>query len=269
VPAVREDGPEVSSGQRDGETDDRREHPFPRTGRVLHAGLASRQPGEYSSTSQSPIIAAPDGRLRWKESDVRLAILVASVLVCAVSPALAQTEGRISIGGSVTFNSTTDSKVASAVTGGPLVRLNPHKGWGPAGAFNWFRADLQNPAGGSDDFARLRVRPLMGGVSYTVGPRAVLTSFSVVLGPSFNRAEFQGSYVRGLGESITAKNSFAVRPGVGLTWTVARRVAVIGFAGYLINRPDVTYRNRSGQEITGQWKADAVVTSVGLVYSVF
>jgi hypothetical protein len=37
VPAVREDGPEVSSGQRDVETDDRWEHPFPRTGRALHA----------------------------------------------------------------------------------------------------------------------------------------------------------------------------------------------------------------------------------------
>ena len=199
---------------------------------------------------------------------MRLPILVAVVLVCAMSPAFAQTEGRISVGGSVTFNSTTDSDVASATTFGPLVRLNPRKGWGPAGAFNWFRADLQNPAGGSDDFARLRVRPLMAGVSYTVGSDMVLTSFSIVGGPSFNKAEFHG-YAPASGESISADNSIAVRPGVGVTWTVAPRVAVIGFGGYLINRPDVTYRNRAGQEITGKWKADAVVLSVGVVYSVF
>jgi hypothetical protein len=184
-------------------------------------------------------------------------------------PAFAQTEGRVSVGGSVTFNGTTDSDVASTTTFGPVVRLNPRKGIGPAGAFNWFRADLQNPAGGDNDFARLRVRPLMVGPSYTVGAGAVLTSISLVAGPSFNKAEFHGTYVPGVGESIDADTSFAVRPGVGVTWTVAPRVAVIGFAGYLINRPTILYRNAAGQEVRDQWKADAVVLSVGAVYSLF
>ena len=200
---------------------------------------------------------------------MRLSILIASALVFAAPSVFAQTEGRVSVGASITFNGTTDDDLASTTTVGPLVRLNPHKGWGPAGALNWFRADLHDPAGGTGDFARLRVRPLMGGVSYTVGPAAVLTSFSIVGGPSFNKAEFHRSYVAGSGESISAGNSFAVRPGVGVTWTVARRVAVVGFAGYLINRPDVVYRNRFGQEIDDRWKADAFVLSVGTVYSLF
>jgi hypothetical protein len=201
---------------------------------------------------------------------LRLSIVMASVIVCAASsPVFAQREGRFSVGASITVNNTTDADVASATTFGPLVRLNPHKGWGPAGAFNWFRADLRDPAGGTGDFARLRVRPLMAGVSYTVGSDTVLTSFSIVGGPSFNKAEFHGSYVAGAGESIRAGNSIAVRPGVGVTWTVARRVAVIGFGGYLINRPDVVYRNRFGQEIDDRWKADALVLSVGAVYSLF
>jgi hypothetical protein len=185
------------------------------------------------------------------------------------STAFAQTEGRVSIGGSVTFNGTTDSEVASTTTFGPVVRLNPKKGIGPAAALNWFRADLKNPAGGDDDFARLRVRPLMGGVSYTFGSEAVLTSISIVAGPSFNKAEFQGSYVPGAGESIDADTSFAFRPGVGVTWTVAPRVAIIGFGGYLYNRPSNVYRNASGQEFHDRWKADAVVVSVGAVYSLF
>jgi hypothetical protein len=200
---------------------------------------------------------------------VRLSILIACSLVAVSSPAVAQTEGRVSVGGSVTLNAPTDSDVASTVTVGPLVRLNPKKGWGPAAAFNWFRADLKNPAGGDDDFARLRVRPLMGGVSYTVGSRAVLTSFSIVAGPSFNKAEFDGSYVPAAGESIDADTSFAVRPGVGVTWTVAPRVAIVGFGGYLYNRPANMYRNASGQELRDRWKADAVVVSVGAVYSLF
>ena len=172
---------------------------------------------------------------------LRLSILIASAIVCAASPVFAQTEGRVSVGASVTLNSTTDTNVASATTFGPLVRLNPHKGWGPAGALNWFRPDLRDPAGGAGDFARLRVRPLMAGLSYTVGSDTVLTSFSVVGGPSFNRAEFHGSYT-GSGESISAEYSIAVRAGVGVTWTVARRVAVVGFGGYLVNRPDIVYR---------------------------
>jgi hypothetical protein len=200
---------------------------------------------------------------------MRLPILIAWSLVCLSSDAFAQTEGRVSVGGSVTVNSTTDSDVASATTAGPLVRLNPHKGWGPAGALNWFRADLRNPAGGDADFARLRTRPLMGGVSYTVGSDMVLTSFSIVAGPSFNKVEFEGSYAQGPGESLDTETSFAVRPGVGVTWTVAPRVAIIGFGGYLINRPGIVYRNAAGQELRDRWKTDAVVLSVGAVYSLF
>ena len=200
---------------------------------------------------------------------MRFWIPLSMALLCTASPALAQTEGRVSVGASVTFNATTDDDVDSTIGAGPLVRLNPRKGWGPAGALNWYRADLLNPAGGDDDFARLRVRPLMAGVSYTVGSDMVLTSFSVVAGPSFNSAKFHDDYLTGPGESIEADTSVAIRPGVGVTWTVAPRVAVVGFGGYMINRPDVHYRNAFGEEITDRWKADSVVLSVGVVYSIF
>jgi hypothetical protein len=196
-------------------------------------------------------------------------LIVFSIVACTASSLFAQTEGRVSVGGSFTFNHTTDADVGSTTTVGPLIRLNPHKGWGPAGAFNWFRSDLSDPAGVTGDFAQLRVRPLMAGLSYTVGSNATLISFSIVGGPSFNQAEFHHSYVAGSTESIHAANSIAVRPGVGVTWTVARRVAVIGFGGYLFNRPDVVYRNRFGEQINDRWKADAVVLSMGAVYSLF
>jgi hypothetical protein len=200
---------------------------------------------------------------------MRFSIFAVMAVVCVASPSFAQTEGRVSVGASVTLNATTDDEVGSAFLPGPLVRLNPHKGWGPAAGLNWFRADLLNPAGGEDDFARLRIRPLMAGVSYTVGTDTVLTSFAIVAGPSFNRAKFDGDYVPAAGESIHADTSLAVRPGVGVTWTVAPRVAIVGFGGYLINRPDVVYRNAAGQEVSDRWKADSVVLSIGAVYSLF
>ena len=199
-------------------------------------------------------------------------ILLTAAFVCTATAAFAQTEGRVSIGASVTLNNTTDDDVDSATTFGPLIRLNPHKGWGPAGALNWFRADLRNPFDSDAPFGRLRTRPLMAGVSYTIGSDRVLTSFSIVAGPSFNHADFEDEFSRGaagIGANIDAENSFAVRPGVGVTWTVAPRVAIVGFAGYLINRPDVVYRDSLGREFSDRWKADAVVLSVGAVYSIF
>jgi hypothetical protein len=199
-------------------------------------------------------------------------VLAATFVLCTAAAAAAQTEGRVGVGASVTFVQPTDDEVDSVVSVGPLVRLNPRRGWGPAGAFNWFRADIQNPSGEGGDFARMRIRPLMAGVAYTVGSDRVLTSFSIVAGPSFNRIDFEDAFVDRLpaaGASIDIENSVAVRPGVNVTLTLAPRVALVGFGGYFINRPDVVYRDQTGTEFRNRWKADSVVLSVGLVYSIF
>jgi len=202
----------------------------------------------------------------------RVLSLVAMLVLVAV-PAAAHTKGRVSLGGTVTYVYPTDSEVGSLVGYGPLIRLNPKKGWGVAGGLSWFRADIENPDGVSGDFARLRVRPLMGGVSYTVGEQPGLVSFSIVAGPSFNDLDFHDDFLRtlppGPQPDLDAKNSFAVRPGVGITWTVAPRVAIIGFGGYMINRPDVVYHNVAGVEYRNRWNADAILLSVGAVYSIF
>lgn len=198
---------------------------------------------------------------------------IVTVFLIAAVPAAAQTKGRISIGGSVTYVIPTDGEVGSLVGAGPLIRLNPKKGWGIAGGLSWFRADVENPHGTSGDFARLRVRPLMGGVAYTLGEQPVLISFSVVAGPSFNDLDFHDDFLRALPQGsqpdLDVKNSFAVRPGVGVTWTVAPRVAIIGFGGYSINRPDIVYRDVAGVEYRNRWNADSVLLSVGAVYSIF
>ena len=200
-------------------------------------------------------------------------LTLVSLLVTCPALASAQSEGRVSVGGSVTFDSPTDDDVSSVLVFGPLVRLNPRKGWGPAGALNWFRADLKNPAGGDADFAKLRVRPLMAGVGYTIaaGSDRTLVNFSVVAGPSFNSVDFDDDFLETQAgtPSMDVKNSFVVRPGISMTQTVAPRVGITAFAGYMINRPDVVYRDAAGQVFSDRWRADAVVLSVGVVYSVF
>jgi Outer membrane protein beta-barrel domain len=204
----------------------------------------------------------------------RAFVVAATLLFSTAVPAAAQTKGRVSVGADISYVKPTDSDVQPLVGWGPLIRLNPKKGWGLAGGLSWFRAEVDNPTGAGGDFINLRVRPLMGGVAYTVGEQPVLVSFSIVAGPSFNKLEFDDNFLRSLPPGspqpeLDASTSFALRPGVGLTWTVAPRVAVIGFVGYSINRPDVFYRSPSGQEYRNRWKADAVLLSVGVVYSLF
>ena len=201
---------------------------------------------------------------------IRVGIVVTLVL-CTAAAASAQTEGRVGVGASVTYVQPSSGEVGSVIGYGPLVRLNPRRGWGPAGAFNWFRADLQNPSGDTGDFARMRIRPLMAGIAYTIGSDRVLTSFSVVAGPSFNSLDFEDEFLDRVppGASIDIENSFAFRPGMNITFTVAPRAAVVGFAGYLVNQPDILYTDPGGTEFRNRWKADSVVLSVGMVYSIF
>lgn len=202
---------------------------------------------------------------------IALALAVPALTLCGAMTAAAQTEGRIGVGATVTLNNTTDSDVGTGVSIGPLVRVNPRPGVRFAGAFNWFRADLNHPDGGDSPFADLTVRPLMGGIGYTMGPPTTLVNFSVVAGPSFNKADFEDDFRESSGgsPSIEAKTSFAIRPGVSVTQTLMPRVGVIGFAGYMINRPKVVYRSITGQVVEDRWKADSLVLSVGLVYSIF
>lgn len=205
---------------------------------------------------------------------MRRIALMFTLITCTAADAMAQSEGRIGVGASVTLVQPTSDNVDSVVGVGPLVRLNPRRGWRLSGALNWFRPDLADPAGGSDEFARLRVRPVMAGVSYTVGSGSVLTSFSIVAGPSFNKVEFEDDFLVGLPPgtvtpTIDVENSLAVRPGVNVTVTVAPRVGIVGFGGYLFNRPDTVYRDRFGTEFRDRWKADSFVVSAGVVYSIF
>ena len=148
------------------------------------------------------------------------------------------------------------------------MRLNPRRGWGVAAALNWFNADLKRPGGGDEPFARLTVRPLMAGIGYTFGPDRTLFNVSVVAGPSFNSVKFDDEFIERISSqpTIEADNSLAIRPGFSITHTLAPRVALTGFTGYMFNRAKIVHRN-VGTEFD-DWNADSFVLSVGVVYSI-
>lgn len=195
-------------------------------------------------------------------------------LVLSALPALAQ--GRLGIGASVTHvTPRSDELTRSPLRVGPLVRLQPGGGWGVAGAFNWFDTDVDGSFAGVDgEFGELRVRPLMGGVGYTMRSGRVRTTFSVVAGPVWNRLKVHeavrtafAALDRDIDDTLDAR-SFAVRPGVGASIGIAPRVDLTGFGGYLFNRPKFTVPTPAG-DVTNQWTADALVLSVGAVFVVF
>src|SRR6266550_5208601 len=85
----------------------------------------------------------------------------AATACCVCGSRGAQTKGRVSVGGTVSFVQPGDSEVGSLVGFGPLVRLNPRRGWGVAGGLSWFRADLDNPSRESSDHLRIDKYPLV------------------------------------------------------------------------------------------------------------
>jgi low temperature requirement protein LtrA len=110
------------------------------------------------------------------------------------------------------------------------------------------RDDMQTDAG----VGRLRLRPLMGGVSYTWIKGKLSVSPRLIAGYSFNR--FSGT------ESVSAHDSFVSKAELQIWRDLSSRVGVLCSIGYLFARPEV-----SGRTIN----ADAIRVQVGIAYAVF
>jgi hypothetical protein len=74
----------------------------------------------------------------------------------------------------------------------------------------------------------------MAGIGYSIETGRLMTTFSIVAGPSFHRAELNEAFVQRLtpvagAVAIDLANSLAIRPGVNLTCSIAPRVGLVGF----------------------------------------
>jgi hypothetical protein len=109
----------------------------------------------------------------------------------------------------------------------------------------------------------------MGGVGYTFVTNRLYTTLSVVAGPSWNTLKLSGPLRDrfGVDEDHDAW-SFAVRPGVGVTYALTSRFGLTGFGGFLVNRPNFSVDTASG-EIEKKFTADAFALSAGVVFTFF
>ena len=203
-------------------------------------------------------------------------ISLAAIFLVLSSVAAAAQDGRLGVGASVTYvNPRSDELTRSPLTLRPLVRLQPGEGWGFAGAFNWFETDLDAAfAGLRGEYGRVRIRPLMGGVGYTIRSGRVRTTFSLVGGPAWNQLKINEQARIALAdggrdvEDTLDEVSVAIRPGASVNVRIAPRLDLTGFGGYLFNRPKFTIPTGAG-DVRNEWSTDAVVLSAGLVFALF
>jgi low temperature requirement protein LtrA len=179
-------------------------------------------------------------------------VLVAFVFaILAPRSAAAEPAKKYAVG--VVVTSDAASGGASAGTNiGPLLHIRNSPGWHPAFGLNWLMADLKMDMQTAGGAGRLRLRPLMGGISYAWVKDKLSVSPRLIAGYSFNR-------LQGL-DGATARDSSAAKAEIQLWRDLNPRVGMLVSVGYLLARPEV-----AGRTV----KADALRAQLGVAYAVF
>jgi hypothetical protein len=179
---------------------------------------------------------------------------------------LEPSRGVFTVGLAAGSSHPTSDGLESAWSLGPLMRLGSGTGFGLAIGFDWYRASL-TPADPGMSSSALRVRPVMAGVSYTMGSGPVSISPSIVGGYSFNSVQApDGGMVGRL--AVDAGNSFAWRPAVSMWIDTSRRTAAYVSIGHVRTSPTVTFVE-DGRIDRRSLPAHATMLSVGLAYTLF
>ncbi len=149
----------------------------------------------------------------------------------------------------------------------PVVRLGSGVGFAPVVAFEWFDAQAVVTADTRLDAGRMRVRPFMAGVGYTIPVGRLAISSSLVGGYAFNslRLPDEGDAA---GLPIGVDNSFVWRPGVSLWLDAGHRTLVHASLGRALTSPGVTVIE-NGQLRKRSVSADTTVVLVGVAYRLF
>jgi hypothetical protein len=211
----------------------------------------------------------------------RVRIGIATLLLAAVvvPGAYAQTEDhKFALGGDFLVRVVPAEQTHSRNSFGPLWRFGPsHTGWGWNYGLNWFNTDVDQTVGGLDTrLGTLRVRPIMVGYGYTQMLNTRTALYAKVLGgyawSSFRVEPAAADVYRDrLGArtlDVTASNTFAVKPEVGVWYDVSGKVGLNVTAGYMIARPNITVSSSLGND-ERRIHADMFMLRVGAVYKVF
>jgi hypothetical protein len=184
-------------------------------------------------------------------------------------------KGRFLIGVTMSLAATPDRDLGSPWRLSPVVRNTPRRtGWGPSFGLSWYSGDIAVAIDGErKTIGEVKVRPIMAGISYSIGRGRAKTSFGLVGGYAFTTAKVTAALPSGTTASINIGDAWVVRPSVGLTYALTRRLALIGSIGYVYTRPTMTIDvSRPGQvssRVSGAFRSDYVSARIGTAFSIF
>ena len=184
-------------------------------------------------------------------------------------------KGRFLVGVNFSHGLTPEDNVGSRWSVSPFFRNTPRRvGWGPSFGLNWFRGDIDVAIDGvRTTIGEVRVRPVMIGIGYTLDGGRARTTISLVGGYAFADAKVTAALPEGTTASISIDDSWVVRPNVGVTVALTRRVALVGSIGYIYTNPtislSVTRLGRTTGSASGAYRADYFNVTVGTAVSIF
>lgn len=184
-------------------------------------------------------------------------------------------KGRILLGVNVGHSLTPDEALGSHWGLTPVIRNTPRRlGWGPSFGLSGYTGDIVVPVDGRKiTIGEMKIRPVMGGISYSIGGGQLRTSFSLVGGYAFTSAKVTTALPAGTAASIDVTDAWVVRPNVGVTYALMRRLALIASVGYVYTHPTIAISvSQQGQplsRLSGSFRSDYVSIRVGTAVSIF
>jgi len=200
------------------------------------------------------------------------AMLVAVMVSGTCSSVFGQSFDRLAIGPQISFRFPVSGELENSVGVGVSYKIGKpksHDGWSPDLGFGWFGADLAGPLDG-----HINVRPLLGGAGYTWVRGKFRTHLAAVTGPAFVKVkvndEERAAYSRLLGVPVVGvdvKNSWAVKPGLRVTYQVRPRIGAFVSSDYELVRPTLQIRTATDTR-ERKLKADVFSVKMGFVVGV-
>ena len=143
----------------------------------------------------------------------------------------------------------------------------PKEGWGTAFGLGWFRTDVSS---GGLAVGQLNAKPVMAGVGRTWVRGRLATNASMTAGIIFNKVSLNRALLDQIEgpASLKVHNSFAVRPALGLEYSLFRKLSVKGALSYLATRPAVFVTTSQG-EMRRTWNASNGSFQLGVVFYPF
>jgi len=187
-------------------------------------------------------------------------------------PLLARTSGPgdrrlLAVGGSFGWNNPDTGRLDTSASLGPLIRVGSGRGLGLSIGFGWYGTDLRSPSDAIEVIGRVRLRPVMGGLGYTIRRERVSLEMTAVAGVAFNSVS-SSDEVTGRAVPLQVGNSLAMRPAASVWIDLSGRTAINLSAGYVVTRPRLTTLE-AGQVVRRRLTADAFLVRLGLVYKLF